>query len=266
MGAAHGKPGGKGWTVLAVIAWSGLLLGAAAPDPETPQPPCAGTPNPPYPALGNAPALKAWDPAVLGHDWTPPACTGWTGTGFTSLVGMAARFRLASGTDLLRRMGAISAYAGMRYWSATSRHWKTLVVSASAVTGPTGGQSRKDYAPEELTVGADLYFQQEDNLSGKATYRMRILEAGADRLAFATENVTTMRYLMWRLFKPGELQAIYYFHRESAGVWRFYGLSRTGRNASSLTAGHDASTENRSVAFYRYLAGIPTDQEPPGAP
>jgi hypothetical protein len=43
-------------------------------------------------------------------------------------------------------------------------------------------------------------------------------------------------------------------------------MMRTGRNANPLTAGHDASYVNRAVAFYRFLAGIPTDREPPAAP
>jgi hypothetical protein len=33
-----------------------------------------------------------------------------------------------------------------------------------------------------------------------------------------------------------------------------------------MTAGYEASSMNRSLAFYRYLAGIPTDNEPPAAP
>ena len=74
-----------------------------------------------------------------------------------------------------------------------------------------------------------------------------------------------MRYLLLTLFHPAEVQSIYFLDRESDGVWRYYALSRTGRNASRLAAGHEASSVNRAVAFYRYLAGIPTDQEPPAA-
>jgi cardiolipin synthase A/B len=35
---------------------------------------------------------------------------------------------------------------------------------------------------------------------------------------------------------------------------------------SPLTTGNKASAVNRAVAFYRYLAGIPTDKEPPASP
>lgn len=256
------------WARLAICTWPALALLGQVPDPRPPrpQPPCAATPVPPYPALDATPTLMAWDPAGLGRDWTPPACTGWTEPGFTSLVAMTARFHHASGVaGLLQRAGAISAYTGMHYWSVTGQRWKTLVVHSNALTG-VAGHSRKDFGPEELTPGSTLYFEQEDNMSGKASYRMRIIAADAERLVFATENISTMHYLLWPLFKPGELQSIYYFQRETATVWRFYSLARTGRKASTLTTGHDASSENRSVALFRYLAGIPTDQEPPGVP
>jgi len=39
-----------------------------------PQPPCGNSAFPPYPDLENSPAVKAWDRAESGSDWTPPAC------------------------------------------------------------------------------------------------------------------------------------------------------------------------------------------------
>ena len=107
--------------------------------------------------------------------------------------------------------------------------------------------------------------KQVDNLSGKAIYRMHIAEASADRLVFDVENVSTMRYLFVTLFHPGDMQSIYFLDRESDNVWRYYSIARSGRNASRLTTGHESSSINRAVAFYRSLVGIPTDQEPPAA-
>jgi hypothetical protein len=83
---------------------------------------------------------------------------------------------------------------------------------------------------------------------------------------FDTENISTMRYFLWPIYRAGEMQAIYYFDRESQDVWRYYSITRSGRSASRLTEGNDASSINRAVAFYRHLAGIPTDQEPPASP
>jgi hypothetical protein len=91
------------------------------------------------------------------------------------------------------------------------------------------------------------------------------MEAANDRLVFDVANVTLMKYLIIPLFHPGEMQSIYYLERESETVWRYYGMARTGKNASSLTVGHEASWINRAVAFYRHVAGIPLDQEPPAA-
>jgi len=50
------------------------------------------------------------------------------------------------------------------------------------------------------------------------------------------------------LFHPGEMPSIYFLDRES-----------------DVAAGHEASSINRAVAFYRSLAGIPTGKEPPAA-
>ena len=166
---------------------------------------------------------------------------------------------------MLRHIGAISELAGMRYWSTTHQRWQTLIVSANAVTGPQPGNNRQDFTPDEMREGKILYFEQVDNLSGKAVYRMHIAEASADRIVFDVQNVSVMRYFLVTLFHPGEMQSVYFLDRESDNIWRYYSIARTGRNASRLAAGHAPSSINRAVAFYRSLVGIPTDQEPPAA-
>ena len=231
-----------------------------------PQPPCGEAPIPPYPSLDDSPVMKFWSESELGRDWRPPACTGWADAGFSTLITTVARFRSASGAQgLLRHIGAISELAGMRYWSTTRQQWKTLIVDAYASPGPQITQRREDFTPEQMREGSVLYFAQTDNLSGKAIYRMHIAEVSLDRIVFDVENVSIMRYFFVTLFRPGEMQSIYFLDRESAGVWRYYCIARTGRNASRLAAGHESSSINRAVAFYRALAGIPSDQEPPGA-
>ena len=161
---------------------------------------------------------------------------------------------------------AISELTGMRYWSTTHKRWQTLIIEAYAMPGLANENRRNDFSPDEMAQGKSLYFHQEDNLSGKATYQMRIQSASPDLAVFETENISIIRYWQLPLYQAGELQAIYFFERESQDVWRYYSIVRTGRNASTLTAGHEASSINRAVAFYRYLAGIPTDQEPPASP
>ena len=240
------------------------LSGHAAPGP---QPPCGSATFPPYPDLEKSPAVRVWDRAELGRDWTPPACTGWTYSGFTTVVVTVARFRHTSGVEgLLRRVGAISERAGIRYWSTTRKRWQTLVINAYALSEAVANRRRKDFSPDEMAEGRSLYFQQEDNLSGKAIYRMRIRSASPDRLVFDTENISTICYLLMPLFSPGDMQSIYFFERESQDVWCYYSIVRTSKNASPLTAGNAASAINRAVAFYRYLVDIPTDKEPPASP
>jgi hypothetical protein len=230
-----------------------------------PQPPCGTEPDPAYPGLDDPAIVKLWSKSDFGRDWIPPACTGWSARGFTTLVTTAARFRQTSESEgLLRRIGRISELGGMRYWSTTHQQWQTLIVEAHALTGREQGKRREDFTPDEIKAGKVLYFEQADNLSGKAIYRMHIAEASADRLVFDVENVSTMRYFFITLFHPGEMQTIYFLDRESENVWRYYSIVRTGKNANRLT-GNESSAVNRAAAFYRSLAGIPTDQEPPAA-
>ena len=231
-----------------------------------PQPPCGMQPVPPYPGLDDSAVVKSWSRSDLGRDWRPPACTGWTAVGFTTLVTTVARFRYASEADgLLRRIGAISELTGMRYWSTTHRQWQTLIVEAYALTGLQAGQRRGDFTLGEMKEGKVLYFEQVDNLSGKANYRMHIAEASPDRLVFDVQNVGTMHYLLIPLFRPGDVQSIYFLDRESENVWLYYSIVRIGKNANQMITGNESSAINRAVAFYRNLVGIPGDQEPPAA-
>jgi hypothetical protein len=250
------------------FAFAAMLLAQAYGSGQTgPQPPCGNDPVPPYPGLGSPPIVTFWSESDFGRDWRPPACTGWTAAGFATLVTTAARFRYPSGAEgLLRHIGAVSELAGMRYWSTTHKRWQTLILSANASTASQPGHRRQDFTAAEMTAGKTLYLEQADNLSGTAIERMHIDEASPNRVVFDVENVSTMRYLFVTLFHPGEMQSIYFLDRESDDVWRYYSIARTGLNASRLSTGHAASSINRAVAFYRSLAGIPTDQEPPAAP
>jgi hypothetical protein len=254
-------------TTMMRLAFSVVLLCLAYGRAQGgPQPPCESAPYPPYPGLDSPPIVRVWSESEFGRGWRPPACTGWATVGFSTLITTVARFRYASGAQgLLRHIGAVSELAGTRYWSTTHQQWRTLIVDAYSVAGPQPAQRRGDFAVGEMQKGNVLYLEQTDNLSGKAVYRMHIAEASADRIVFDVENVSLMRFSFVTLFHPGDMQSVYFLDRESDDVWRYYSIARTGRNASRLTAGHDASSINRAVAFYRAMAGIPTDQEPPAA-
>jgi hypothetical protein len=231
-----------------------------------PQPPCGMEPAPTYPSVDESAAVKSWSKSDASSDWRPPACTSWGATGFTTLVTTVARFRYTSEAEgLLRHIGAISELAGMRYWSTTHKRWQTLIVDAHALTDLQTYQHRADFTTDEMKAGKVLYFEQADNLSGKGIYRMHIAEASADRIVFDVENVSTLRFLLLTAFHPGEMQSIYFLDRESENVWRFYSIVRIGKNANQMLTGNESSAINRAVAFYRYMVGIPTEQEPPAA-
>jgi hypothetical protein len=181
-------------------------------------------------------------------------------------VAIAARFHHVAETESwLHRIGAISGLVGMHYWSTTHKRWQTLVVDAYALTASEPAKRRDDFTPDEMKEGNVLYFEQTDNLSGKALYRMHLAKVSADRLVIDVENVSTIRYFFLPIVPPDGLQAIYFLDRESDDVWRYYSIVRSGKNANRLAAGREYSAVNRAVAFYRYLVGIPTDQEPPAA-
>jgi hypothetical protein len=274
---------GRATMAALILCWATLYLGPDARpvrfssqalrsqqridnEPEVePRPPCGEDAIPTYPHLGDQPVVKSWSQSDVGRDWKPPACTGWTEPGFTTLVTTAARFRHDSGAEgLLLRIGGISQLVGIRYWSATHKRWRPLVVDAYALTA-LQGERRANFALDEMKEGAVFYFEQEDNLSGKATYRMRVVEASADRLVIEVENVASLRYFHIPILRPGEMQSIYFLDRESDAVWRYYSIVRVGKDANRLIARNDSSAINRAVAFYRHLVGIPTDQEPPAA-
>ena len=247
-----------------------LLLPKPGFSQPGPEPPCGKEPVPVWPALDNPATSKLWSRADLGRDWKPPACSGWSTSGFSTLITTAARFRYPAGPSggaegLLRHIGAISDLSGTRYWSTTHQKWDTLIPDAYALTAMNSGKRRGDFTPAEMKTGNFLYFGQTDNLTGKGVYKLRVSEATDDRIVFAVENVSTMRYLFLPVFPPGEMQSVYFLDRESESVWRYYSILRTGLRASSLVTANDSSAINRAVAFYRKLIGIPTDQEPPAA-
>ena len=91
-------------------------------------------------AAGAPPHVQVWHASELPADWRPPACAGWDGLRFDQLVGLAGRLPSSLGAaDLLARLGAISAWTGIRYWSVTRGTCRALIAAAHALTGPEGG-------------------------------------------------------------------------------------------------------------------------------
>ncbi|MCW2239637.1 DUF6675 family protein [Azospirillum canadense] len=233
--------------------------------------PCEEVPVPAYAPPGQPPSVRVWSENAPQRNWEPPPCTGGSADRDRVLVTVAATFRTAvpglggRPDGLIARVGAISTLTGVRYWSVSDEAWQPLVTSATALSGP-GGAPRRDFTPADISAGRDLFFVQTDSRSsGPVTFRIRVLEAGPNAVRFTVENVSPIDLFVITLFGPGDLQSFHSLERRSSDTWAYYGLLRAGAGASRLAGGHERFYVNRAVAFYRFLAGVPTDRDPPVA-
>jgi hypothetical protein len=240
-----------------------LMIPAALAAEDVPRAPCGTAPNPPYAAVGTQPNVGVWNGGnrsiqVTAHCNESPA-------DFKLIVALAGTFRSESSAEkLLERIGGVSAMQGVRYWSVTDKRWRVLITQSTAVEGAIAAQRRADFNATEMKQRKDLFFAQRDSRStGEVVYRMRVLEAAQDRAVVETENVSPVRTYIFTLFKPGELRTVHFLTRRSAATWNYYLLTAIGAKQS---ASHEASFINRAAAFYRHVAGQPTDQEPALAP
>jgi hypothetical protein len=225
---------------------------------EGPRPPCADLkPFPDYAAPGAAPSIRVWTNADLGAAWTPPACTGWTAKSDGVLVAVAGEFPFRGGAgDLLKRFGAISALAGLRYWSVTEGGWRTLIAHATALEGPDATRPRPDFTIAEMRSGADLYLAEADNrASGEIVYRMRLRSFGPNGFVVAIKNASPVSRFYLTLFEPGDLQSVHFLERIGPQAWAYYGLAWAGERLPSRLAVPKASYVNRALALYRYFTG-----------
>jgi hypothetical protein len=251
-------------TICAVLV-SGLAIAIRA-DAAPPQPPCFAGATPSYPPPGAAPAVAIWHQADLKQsEWRPPSCTGWSASSGSKLVvAVAGSFHFNGPiAPLLDRVGAISAFRNIRYWSITDKAWRPLANDASALSSADKANRRPDFSATELIKDANLYYWEDDNRSGEIVYRLNVIESTSDRAVIGSENVTPIRKYFLTLFPSGALQSVVFVQRLSPGLYGIYILSRTGDGTSVFADGHDGSYVNRAVALYRQVAGIKPDQDPP---
>lgn len=254
------------WLKIAIV-FALLVLSRVAAGSEGPWPPCAGAPRPAYAHVGEPPQVQVWRGADVGDGWHPPDCAEWISLKPGMLVALAGRFPSDGSLDsLLARFGAVSALLHVRYWSVTDGKWERLIASANALDGPDLKRQRSDFTVEELKSGRYLYFAQEDNRSsGPVIYRLRVHGVTTDRFTVEIENITPVRFYLVQLYAAGSLRSLYFLDRGARGGWDYYSLMEVSSDASSLTQGNERSYVNRTVALFRHIAGIPTDQDPPAA-
>ena len=248
---------------LLVVLLVPLIARAEGP---TLQPPCGVPPEPAYGVPGTPPGIGIWTEARLQQiGWRAPDCLRW-GAGRTRLaVALAGEFTFSGSLDqLLARAGRVSAHKAIRYWSVTDKAWRNLVSDAGVVDGPEGRTLRPDLTSADLVAGGSFHYF-EVGRSGRAVYRLAVLERTADRFVAAAENVTPIRGFLTTAFEPRALQAVVFLERRGPATWGYYQVIRAADGASSEALGSGSSYVNHLAAHYRNIAGIPTDSEPPAS-
>jgi hypothetical protein len=146
------------------------------------------------------------------------------------------------------------------------QQWRPVALEAATLSDANGSTTRADVQTSELIAGRELFYVENGDLTGRTRYRVRIAEFSAERAVMLSQNLTSIRVLMIPTFDPGSLQLATFLERAGPGLWHLYQITRVGPGGSSMAADHASSYLNRLVAFERYLAGVPTDREPPLAP
>lgn len=213
-----------------------------------PSPPCDGSPTPPFGEVNGPPQWRIWSADELrAEGWQPAECLAWSG-GTKFVAAISSSFR--SPDDVFKRLVNITAWPAIRYWSVSRQSWQPLALSVSAMDG----------------AGEAYQFRERDENGGDIAYSLRVLRHDTTHLIVATENVSPIRIAIVTAFEPGSLQTVTFVEKVGADQWNTYQITRAGAGASSLVVGYRGSFLNRLEAVRRYLAGQPTDQQPPLAP
>ena len=249
---------------VAVIAFVLLVVArhAAAAEPLVP---CGSNPFPAYAPPGPLPTFALWRAGELPTGWVPPACTGWAPREGGIVVAVAGRFKHAGPFDaLLARMGAFSRQTEIRRWNMKKGRWEQQYKSSAALKNPDPDSRRSDFMPAEFGTGARLYFVQDapDSL-GPIVHELTVRERSATRLVMTTRNISKGRAFGWSVIDPGGLEGFFTVEHEAGPLWRCYALTRVHLLIPDAMAPPPEDFLNKAVALFRFLAGLPTDTEPP---
>lgn len=259
------KRAGPSCAGAALVAWVALIAPSAGGVAQSDEPCRVEVGAPPQP--GTPPVIWVSSEAMLRDIAARPECDGSPLSSARLAVAVRGQFYFR-GTmdDLLGRVGAISRLTGLRYWSVTDEKWETLVVESGALTGPGSDVPRDDFTAAELRAGGPVYYRQRDNRSSESvTYRMQVSIDGPSAATIDIGNVTAIRYLFITLFPPNAIHTRLRLRKVSSAVWELDQLHWYTRETNRFALGHEGSLVNRSVALYRHVIGVPSDQEPPAA-
>jgi hypothetical protein len=230
-----------------------------------PVPPCSSDDVsivPFYGEIGEPPAVGVWrDIELSGRE----ACLGRVRGRMELVIALAGRFEgFISLDDIVSRIGAISGYKDLPYWSTTEQQWRTLIAETYALDDPASGLRRSDFSVREVLSGQALYFGQNDTRStGMNVYRLSARLVAPEHLLFETVNLSRIKFAFVPIFEPYALRSLHFVDRLDGGKWGYYGIFAV---QSGAVDGQEKSFINRASAFYRHLIGAPTTKMPPLAP
>jgi len=235
---------------------------------DAPQPPCGLPPLPPYADAGAPAIVRTWHGKTLLGPWVPPACLQWRGRSFAALVAVAGRIDgNADKAQLLKRLTSTAGMQAIRYWSYSRKIWRNLFAELDTLAGPDRTLKRADLSLDEIRTGQNYFmWQKENSIASGMVLRGRFDHISERSIVFQQVNLSAWYVLLITLLAPEEYETAYFLERGTNDVWYFYSLTRFGSAERPLADAQLASIVNRSVAVYRYVAGVPTDREPPAAP
>jgi len=247
----------------ALAALALLLAGSGLA--ARPAPPCHALQAQAFPAYGpvdGPPAVAVWRDIDLKDG---VGCLGALRGRMELVVALAGRFRgLQTIEAMARRVGAVSQTRGLRYWSVTDDDWRTLLSEAFALSAPDVERRRPDFSAEALLSGRMLYTAQRDTRSTDLNlYRLTGRRVGARRMVIESTNLSPIRFLFVELFEPEALRAIHVLDQLEPGLWGYYAISAV---RSGTFESDEKSFINRAAAYYRFLARVPAERDPPLAP
>jgi hypothetical protein len=252
--------------LLALVSSRGEAATDAQPSRSAPAGACFAAGHPPY---SDPPLIQIWSPQSPNRSagGAIPVCAGIGQGPFKELVALAGRFRYGGdGDGLLARFGAVSRFAGLRFWAIGKQRWDVLIEDAHALNAPYDDGRRPDFRPQEMQPGSDLFFSQEDaGAADPVIYRLHVEEVAPEHILLTVENTNSVRMLLFPIFGSGDLRILYRLEKIAPGEWGFYSVLQLGPGTSVLAENREDSYANRMMAVFRHIAGIPDTLEPPAA-
>ncbi len=215
----------------------------------------------------SVPAVNAWYGYAVRARGAVPDCLDWPVEELNAAVEANGRFVEPGGWDaVLTRLGAISAQRYIRYWSQRRGRWRGLFDDAAALSAPAATATRADFLPAELEAGRTLYLKQRPNGAEQDTVmRLDVLERSPERLVVVMENVDHMPVVFFYSVQPSQTRLAIIIEAESVNTFSYRSVMGLDLELGPFLRRVGNSMRHRSVALFRYIAGIPTDLEPPAA-